>query len=345
MSVLYLVTSLEPVLPGTDAVFQDVSLLCANFNGEMINLHPEHHVPRYPRLLFGLGKFALLKSAENRHQVTHVFCAEPYLFPILRCLRNPLYYTVTAGLNANAKPRSLDRLSKRARLVVSNKRDVALLQSWGHTPAAMIGPTVDKSHFSVCPLPLNNKLTLLMASAPWVAEQFELKGIDILLDTVKALHFLKLILVWRGLLYDELVRRVRSRGISDRVEIVNGPVNISDYLARSHAAILIAKRPDQIKAYPHSLLESLAAGKPVVLSATIPMADFVRDNCCGVVIEEINIFTMIKAIRSVMEHYADLADNAESLNLETFSVSRMLEMHKKLYEDHTHVGSKSEVRV
>jgi hypothetical protein len=46
-----------------------------------------------------------------------------------------------------------------------------------------------------------------------------------------------------------------------------------------------------------------------------------------------------------MEHYADLADNAESLNLETFSVSRMLEMHKKLYEDHTHVGSKSEVRV
>ena len=95
-------------------------------------------------------------------------------------------------------------------------------------------------------------------------------------------------MIWRGLLLNELRERVERRGIGDRVEIVPERVAINDYLKRAHAAVLAAKRSDIVKAYPHSLLESLVAGKPVILSAALPMADYVRQHRCGIVVEDVS---------------------------------------------------------
>ena len=71
-----------------------------------------------------------------------------------------------------------------------------------------------------------------MASAPWTRRQFELKGIDLLLEVVAKLPFLRVVLLWRGVLVEELIARIKRLGIEKSVEIVNQKVNVSDYLGK-----------------------------------------------------------------------------------------------------------------
>ena len=51
-------------------------------------------------------------------------------------------------------------------------------------------------------------------------------------------------------------------------------------------AVVLAATPALVKAYPHSLLDGLAAGRPVLVSRAIPMSRFVEQSGCGEVVED-----------------------------------------------------------
>ncbi len=171
-----------------------------------------------------------------------------------------------------------------------------------------------------------------MASAPWVENQFDLKGVDALLDAAVRLPKLRLILLWRGLLLKELLQRVERRGIRDRVEIVTERADINAYLRRAHATVLPAKRSDIVKSYPHSLLESLVAGKPVILSDALPMADYVRQHECGIVVEEVSEQTLIQAIEDLRARYGAFAQRARATDAHMFSLEAMIESYREIYK-------------
>jgi glycosyltransferase involved in cell wall biosynthesis len=332
MSVLYLVTSSEPVIEGTDATFQDVSVLKAAFDGETINLCPRAIPGRpFPPQLFGFHRLWQIRKLERRCAVTHIFHSVPYPFPVLRFSRNPLVYNVLTSLRQAPKPRRLAWLSRLHRIVVSNQRDADILTCWGLSNWAIVPPAIDVSPLTQSVLPLEDQLTLLMASAPWVEDQFDLKGIDALLDATAAIPTLRLILLWRGLLLKELLERVHRRGLGDRVEIITERVDINRLLKRVHATALLAKRSDIVKAYPHSLLESLVAGKPVILSDALPMADYVRDQRCGLVLEDVSAATLTPAIASLRRHYDQLAQKARQIDAKLFSRQAMIESYRELY--------------
>ena len=142
---------------------------------------------------------------------------------------------------------------------------------------------------------------------------------------------LKLILLWRGLLLKELLQRVERRGIRDRVEIVPERADINGYLMRAHATVLPAKRSDIVKSYPHSLLESLVAGKPVILSDALPMADYVRQHGCGVVVEEVSERTLVQAIEDLRTRYDAFAQRARATDAHMFSQEAMIESYREIY--------------
>src|SRR2546430_211185 len=132
MSVLYLLTAPPPPIEGTDAVFQEVSALCRAFRGEIVNLSPlRSSTRRYPKQLYGFHNIREIKRLENRCKINHVFFSFPYPFPILRFLRNPIFYTATASLDVRKKPPALAQLRKLQRIIVSNERDAAILKDWG----------------------------------------------------------------------------------------------------------------------------------------------------------------------------------------------------------------------
>lgn len=332
MSVLYLLTAPPPAIEGTEATFQEVTTLQAAFAGRTINLFPlKRPSGRLPKWLYGLNQFGALRALERECTLNHIYFSVPYFFPALRVLRNPLVYTVTASLENYPRPRNIAPLRSLHRIVVNNERDAATLRSWGLANYTIIPPGIDSSRLAPAPLPLDNEVTLLMASAPWVRRQFDLKGIDTLLDTAARLPFLRLILLWRGLLFGELNERIRRLGLADRVEVVDRKVEINDYLGRAHAAVLLAKQPDIVKAYPHSLLESLVAGKPVLVSPCIPLVDYVRQRDCGVVVEEVSVPALVAAIAALKDRYSELARNAISIGPDAFSLASLVESHRRLY--------------
>jgi glycosyltransferase involved in cell wall biosynthesis len=98
-----------------------------------------------------------------------------------------------------------------------------------------------------------------------------------------------------------------------------------------HATVLPAKRSDIVKAYPHSLLESLVAGKPVILSDVLPMADFVRQHECGIVIEEVSAQTLVQAIGDLRASYESLAERARLMDPLSFSRNVMIECYRESY--------------
>ncbi len=246
-------------------------------------------------------------------------------------MKNPIVYTVVASLQKQKKPVNINSLNKLHRIVVSNERDQQVLESWGINNYSIIHPGIDTSSFSSYPIPLKKDLTLLLASAPWEKAQFYSKGIDLLLETAAKLPFLKLILLWRGLLFEELLKKIDYYGVRQKVEVINRKVNVNEILKRVHATILVAKRPDLVKAFPHSLIESLAAGKPVIVSKTIPMADYVTKHGCGVVMEELRMDSLTKSIKSLMNQYQYLVHNANSISAQDFSLEKMINEYRRLY--------------
>jgi glycosyltransferase involved in cell wall biosynthesis len=332
MSVLYLLTAPPPPIEGTDAVFQEVAALRAAFQGDTFNLYPfARPSGRIPKCLYGLHAVGRLRARERDHRLNHVYFAVPYVFPVLRVLRNPLIYTVTASCYRYPRPRNLTPLRALHRIVVSNDRDAAALQSWGLTNVSIIRPGIDTTRLTVRPLPPVKELVLLMASAPWVPRQFDLKGLDAVLETAARLPFVRLILLWRGLLLAQLKERVHRFGLAERVEIVDRKVDVNAYLARAHAAVLLAKEADIVKAYPHSLLEALAAGKPVITSEGIPIADFVRKHQCGLAIKEVSSAALVAAITDMRDNYLRLANNAERVGPKSFSLAVLIDQHRRLY--------------
>jgi glycosyltransferase involved in cell wall biosynthesis len=246
-------------------------------------------------------------------------------------VRNPVVYTVLTSLRHIAKPRRLKFLAGLHCIVVSNERDASILHSWGLTNYAVVPPAIETTRLTQSALPIGDEITLLMASAPWIEEQFEQKGVDDLLEAAANIPKLRLILLWRGLLLNELRQRVARHGIGDRVEIVTERVDIDDYLRRAHAAVLAPKRSDIVKAYPHSLLESLFAGKPVILSAALPMADYVRQQGCGIVVEDVDPKTLMQAIDDLRSRYDELAQRARLVDPQQFSQQAMIDRYRDIY--------------
>jgi glycosyltransferase involved in cell wall biosynthesis len=332
MSILYLLTAPPPPIDGTDAVFREVAALRGALQGETVNLCPlKSSTRRFPKQLYGFYKILEIKNLETRCKINHIFFSFPYPFPILLLLRNPVIYTVTASLDVNKRPPRFSWLQKLQHIVVSNERDAVVLKTWGLTNYAIIPPGIDTANLTPTNLLLGRELTLLMASAPWHVKQFDSKGIDLLLAAVTKLPFLRLILLWRGVLADELARRVERLDIGERIEIVNRKVDIGDYLARAHATIVLANNGGLVKSFPHSLVESLVAGKPVLLSDTIAMADYVSRRQCGVVVSPMNIAALTSAIERLMRNYDQFAHNATQIGPDVFSLDTMVENYRRLY--------------
>jgi glycosyltransferase involved in cell wall biosynthesis len=332
MSILYMLTAPPPRIPGTDAVFQEVALLQRAFAGEVVNLFPLGTPnSRLPKWLYGLHKLGEIRRLEARCRLNHIYFPFLHAFPVLRLLRNPTVYTVVAGLERYRKPTNLAPLQALHRIVVSTARVADVLHAWGLTNTAVVPPGIDTTGIVPVPLALADELTLLMASAPWEREQFDLKGVDALLEVAARLPYLRLILLWRGLFADELEARVRRLGIAGRVEVVDRKVDVGAHLARAHAAVLLAKQGDIVKAYPHSLLESLVAGKPVLVSECIPMADYVRQRQCGIVLDEVGAPALLRAIENLKANYPQLSARAAEIGPDAFSLNVLVDNHRRIY--------------
>lgn len=171
----------------------------------------------------------------------------------------------------------------------------------------------------------------MVGSAPWSRSQFRQKGIEALLAAAQRSPRLRLVFLWRGVLADEMERRVHRMGLEERVEILNKKVNVNQVLASVHASVALATNPAIIRSYPHSLMESLAAGKPVLVSRCIPMADYVERTGCGEIVESLASTSILDAVDALAVEYRELQSTAQQVGQRDFSQQAMIASYERVY--------------
>lgn len=331
MKILYHLTILPPEMPDCDAVVQEVEALRGRFGGDLIYLNPNRRFSlRLPRAVFGFHKLKQLRAQEMTAQIHHLFNPDPFPFPVLRGLRRPIIYSLTGGIGERKPNESF--FASLAAVTVSDERSLQRLRSWGLDNSLLVRPGIDTTRFTCSPLPLQSEIRLMVGSAPWAAVQFRQKGIDALLAAAQRSSQLRLVFLWRGILADEMMRRVRRLGLEERVEVLNRKVDVNKVLADVHASAALATNPAVIRPYPHSLMESLAAGKPIIVSRCIPMADYVEQIGCGKVVEDVDPTNVLDAVEVLASEYESLQRAAQQVGHMDFSQQRMVASFEKIYE-------------
>jgi glycosyltransferase involved in cell wall biosynthesis len=325
-------------MPGAEALTQEISVLRRHWPGELVYLNPNSHSPiRIPRLLFGFHRLRKLRRLERDVDIHHLYNPDPFPFLILRWLQKPVVYTISSGVNRLQKPNRSFFSSINA-VVVADERSFKLLQDWGLSNVFLVRSGVDADRFSCSPIPLGKEIKLLVASAPWTLGQFRTKGVEALLEAARRSKWLKLIFLWRGVLADEMFNRVRQMGLEGRVSVINELIDVNRALAGVHGTVALATTEGIIKSYPHSLLDSLAGGKPVLVSRAIPMADYVEQTGCGVVVDQVGADDILAGVEKLVRNYEAFQQTALEVGQHDFRNETMVESFAKVYD---HVLSKS----
>lgn len=330
MRVLYHLTILPPKIPQAEALSQEIEALRREFGGELNTLNPNDQSPVYlPRLLFGLPQLARLRQMEIAVQLHHVYNPDPFPFPVLRWLKRPVVYSITSGVGTK-KP-NVAYFNRLAAIVVPDERSLTRLQRWGMRNVHLIRAGIDTARFRYAPATAGGEFRVLAASAPWTTGQFASKGIDALLAAAQQNPALRLVFLWRDVLLKEMLQRVQQAKLADRVTVINGLADVNTQLGQIHATIALASQPGIVKSYPHSLLDSLAAGKPVLVSRAIPMADYVEANGCGAVVEKVTPEAILAAIDKLAANYP-AAQKATGPARDDFAMVGMIESYRKVYQ-------------
>ncbi len=348
MRIAYHFTIPRPPLPELDAAIQDALRLQTRFPGELNFLYPVKKASRLvPRFLCGLHQWSNLAILDRQVDLHHLYSNEFYPYPILNRLQKPIVYTIVASLKEGRCPllyrlwNSMERIFRFVRkadliFVTSNERDGQILSRWGVKQPVVVPPGIDLTKFSYSQesgeYSVTSKFVLLAGSAPWSLAQFKTKGVELLLEAVQAIPNLHLILLWRGVLFEEIQRRVQQQNLADRVEIINHHVEVNQLLARVHATVVLSKSPYLIKAYPHSLLESLGAGKPIIISDGLAMSDYVKKTACGEVVSEFTLTDFVAKLEHLRQNYLAYQQTVRQLDLQQFSIENLVNSYGEIYE-------------
>ena len=154
-----------------------------------------------------------------------------------------------------------------------------------------------------------------------IAEQLARRRSDV--------HFL---LVGTGPLVERVLDTARRKGLSDRLTRVAAVEEIRDLYALMSVSVLCSK----IEGCPNVILESMAAGKPVVAAAVGGIPELVRDRETGLLVDSRSASDFADAIEWALDHPdesgAIAARGAQSVRTQ-FTVDAMVASYRALYAE------------
>jgi glycosyltransferase involved in cell wall biosynthesis len=189
---------------------------------------------------------------------------------------------------------------------------------------------VDVGKFSYA-RPKKGSFKILFASAPTQRDRsfIERKGIDILLKAVaRAVRDgadISVRMLLRGSHREEIESLIDSLKLSDNVEIIDRFIDINEQIGWSHITAFTPPGLKSSRNYPMSVMESLASGKPVVVSDVLEISGIVLSERCGEVCRP-DVEGIMKAIHDCMKNYGRLSSNC------TESAKRYFNIRKSVHD-------------
>jgi len=327
LKITHLITVPKPKISKTDALWNEAYLLSEKFNGECRSIFPlKIPTSLIPRDLIGLGEIFKKKDQD----IIHVHSPYLYYFPMLKYLKVPIIYSVATSI----EPRYLKKirqLKKIEKIVVSSDNDKEKLHQLGFRNAISINPGLDLSYIKEqAKRTRRNPFNILMASAPWEKNQISKKGYPIIFQFLKDNTDFHLTILLRGSFEKELKDLASKYEVSNKCIFVNEKVDINQFLKTCDATLLITNQQEIIKSYPHSLLESIAAHKPIIISENIALGAFTKKFQCGVSLKNFEYSELRKIILELKDNYDFY--QAHTIGLKShFKVENWLEAYEDEY--------------
>ena len=323
--------------PQWEAVSKEIASLLEGLSGvegSLISLNTTDarlqlngRVKRIP-LPHGLPLYPLLRRHAARPGVNHLFASagERWLSPVLT--RRTAVLTVAKGTSSLERiERNAETLRRFRAVVVHSERDRDLMFQVGVAEASvrLIRPGMPLARYREATGPF----TILFASSPLSAGDFLSRGIHLMLRVAQRLPEVGFLLVWRR--HVEKLRRLIAEAAVHNVEVHDGVIrDMGALFDRAHATALPALEHRSFVPAPRSGLDSLAHGKPLLLSNYVGMAGSVARAGAGLVFDP-TVDGLVAAIEAMRNRYATLQQAAQPYLREHFSPATHLELHRRLY--------------
>lgn len=229
---------------------------------------------------------------------------------------------------------SLEHYRKLKAVVVESSRDRDKLIAHGFDPetVVVIYPGTDLFVFSDSVPPPEGRFRILFASSPFSIEYMEPRGVRLLLEAAKIKNDVDFILLWRkrGDTLNLLQQWIKEMSLAN-VRIINDDIDDMNRMYReSHAAIVPFTSEKNTKSCPNSAVESLATGRPVLVSDKVGIAGVVQREQCGVVFKT-DAESLIGAITSLQQEYATYQKNSRACANKYFDEKVFISSYQQLY--------------
>lgn len=180
------------------------------------------------------------------------------------------------------------------------------------------------------PFPEDNKIVCIGC----IARLTEPKHHENLLEAFSRLeprrYGLKLLLVGEGEMRSSIEGKIIALGISDIVELAGNRNDVPEQLANMDIFVLPSKR----EGFPISILEAMAAGKPVVATNVGGVAEVIVSGDNGLIVPPSDPEALQAALKTLLDNpkYArDLAVSGQVTVNNKFSLNQMMNSYESLF--------------
>ncbi len=287
----------------------------------------EKHVP----LPHGLVSLPFLRRFASRFSVNHIF-ASPGEYLLTGRIAGP-HTIMTLAKDArslNSIERNVERLKRLRFIVAESERHFDILRQAGIKDESLrlILPGISKQSY----VPASGTFKILFATSPASKNELLLRGVPLMIRVAASLPDARFVFVWRDRFVSELMALIREAR-ADNVEVRNGLIkNMDEVYDEIHATILPGLDYHSFKPCPHSAIESLAHGKPVIVSRPTSISRLIESYRCGVVFEP-TTEALLDAVAAMRSQYDELRRNCQKLVEDRFSVEGFVQGYRRLYQE------------
>ncbi|HLD00361.1 MAG TPA: glycosyltransferase family 4 protein [Candidatus Nanoarchaeia archaeon] len=334
-SILYCV---QRYRPDCEATSKEISLLAKYFPGHIHDLHLDGYfnfnfssnITSYHGLYYPF--FYLLFRIFSHGRIIHLYtslCDRPYL-PFLN--KKKMIITSPNFFSKKRIQSKLKSLQKVRRIIVQSEVEKKELLAAGikKEKISLIYPSVELEKFSYHE-PKKN-FTILNASCPGKVRDLHKRGVYLLFDIDPYLYDEQIIFLWRGGEFSLFMDQIKGRTFQ-HINIKNKiHIDMNEQYAKAHCTIIPYIQFDEyLKLIPTSVIESLAAGKPVLVSSQTGIADIIRANACGVVFNPTKE-DLLLAIADMKQNYNKYQQNCRKTAEKYFSQEQFLRGYREIYD-------------
>lgn len=331
--------------PKSEALSKETEILYSHFNSRRDFQVAVHDISTkfklrfsksmvcYPDWMLPLGYF-FTRYLQNRSDLIHIMGSATGRIYLKILSRRPAVLTNASAIIMDRVESCKTYWSKLDKIVVECNRDKKILLKCGVLPERLqlIYPGIQLPE--VAAPRIGKKFKILFASAPISneVEEFSSKGLDLILNVATELKDCDFTLLWRKKHVDRIEDKISALKLKNVVLENEITLNVMRFFEQSHAIILIPIKEDACKPCPHSIIEALAAGRPVIASQFVGIADLVQQEECGVVCDG-NKESVLTAIEQLRVSYSVYQKRCRVTAEHYFSSSKFTRQYEKLYSE------------